>query len=194
MPKLRNTSIGFTLAELLIALMILGVIATFTIPKIIISQQTSRFNAVAKENISAISAAFTQAQHLGAVTTNTTLGAITQYLNYVSLDSSSNIDGFTGTGLGTCTSTLICLRMHNGSIIRYRTDASFGGTSTTHGLWFHIDPDGVYSGTTDGPGKLMLGFIYYNGRVIDGANIPATTNTFGSYTASTTYTPDWFSW
>ncbi|MCE3234370.1 MAG: hypothetical protein K0Q50_550 [Vampirovibrio sp.] len=117
MPKLRNTSIGFTLAELLIALMILGVIATFTIPKIIISQQTSRFNAVAKENISAISAAFTQAQHLGAVTTNTTLGAITQYLNYVSLDSSSNIDGFTGTGSGTCTSTLICLRMHNGSII-----------------------------------------------------------------------------
>jgi prepilin-type N-terminal cleavage/methylation domain-containing protein len=185
---------GFTLAELLIVLMLLGEIATFTIPKVITAQQTSRFNAVAKEDISAISAAYTKVQAAGAVTTNTSLGDITQYLNYVATDTSSTIDSFTGSGSGTCTSTMFCLRMHNGSIIRYRTDASFGGTSTTHGLWFHIDPDGVYSGTTDGPGKLMLGFIYYNGRIADGASIPASTNTYSNYTATSTYTPAWFSW
>lgn len=86
MPRLRHASIGFTLAELLISLMILGLIATFTIPKILITQQTLRFNAVAKEDISAISAALTQAQYMGTLTTNTTIGDITQYLNYVSLD------------------------------------------------------------------------------------------------------------
>ncbi len=39
---------GFTLAELLMALAILGVIATFTIPKILGAQQSSSSNAKAK--------------------------------------------------------------------------------------------------------------------------------------------------
>ena len=40
---------GFTLAELLIALTILGVIAIFTIPKVLQSQQDTRYSAAAKE-------------------------------------------------------------------------------------------------------------------------------------------------
>lgn len=46
---------GFTLAELLISLAILGVIATFTIPKILANQQNSQKKAVFKESISAVS-------------------------------------------------------------------------------------------------------------------------------------------
>ena len=46
---------GFTLAELLIALTILGVIATFTIPKILHSQDNAQRAAVFKETIAAYS-------------------------------------------------------------------------------------------------------------------------------------------
>ena len=45
---------GFTLSELLIALGILGVIATFTIPKILNSQANSQKTAVFKEAIATV--------------------------------------------------------------------------------------------------------------------------------------------
>lgn len=53
----RVTLEGFTLAELLIALLILGEIATFTIPKILSSSQNAQKNAVFKETIGALSEA-----------------------------------------------------------------------------------------------------------------------------------------
>lgn len=48
---------GFTLAELLIALTILGLIATFTIPKILVSQQKQTYNVAEKEAIASVSSA-----------------------------------------------------------------------------------------------------------------------------------------
>lgn len=47
--------LGFTLAELLIALTILGVVATFTIPKILSSQQNDKKKAVFRETIAMFS-------------------------------------------------------------------------------------------------------------------------------------------
>jgi prepilin-type N-terminal cleavage/methylation domain-containing protein len=51
---MRNASLGFTLAELLIALGILGVIATFAIPKILVAQQDTKRKAVLKETMAAL--------------------------------------------------------------------------------------------------------------------------------------------
>lgn len=45
---------GFTLAELLIALAIMGVIATFTIPKVLSSQNNAKKNALFREAIAAL--------------------------------------------------------------------------------------------------------------------------------------------
>ena len=190
----RTRHTGFTLAELLIALAILGVNATFTIPKIITAQQNSTYNTIAKEDISAIAGAYQNAQMAGLVSSGTTLGVITQYINYAATDTSTTIDDVTTAGSQTCNATLPCLKMHNSSLIRYRANASFDGTSTTHALWFHIDPDGAYSGTTNGAGKLLVMFIYYNGKIVDEANIPSTTNSYAAYTAAATNTPSWFSW
>jgi prepilin-type N-terminal cleavage/methylation domain-containing protein len=40
---------GFTLAELLIALALLGIIASFTIPKVLESSTNAKYKAMAKE-------------------------------------------------------------------------------------------------------------------------------------------------
>lgn len=148
---------GFTLAELLIALSILGVIATFTIPKILASQQTQQYNAVAKENIGAMISAYQQLKTNGLLSTSTTYGAFTPYLNYVAADTSGiwSMDSVPTMGTITCNaSNYACLKMHNGSMIGYRVDVSFGGSNTTNAIHFVIDPDGrVTDGTTNGPGK-----------------------------------------
>lgn len=59
------------MAELLIALAILGIIVTFAIPKILSSQQDGSNNAIAKEAAAAISAAFKQHKLNGLVSTST---------------------------------------------------------------------------------------------------------------------------
>ena len=51
----KRKAIGFTLAELLIALLVLGVIATFTIPKILQNQQDQRKKSIYRETIAALS-------------------------------------------------------------------------------------------------------------------------------------------
>ncbi|MCE3235965.1 MAG: hypothetical protein K0Q50_2145 [Vampirovibrio sp.] len=58
MPQARYP--GFTLAELLISLSILGIIATFTIPKLLMNQRVSAYNASAHESAASISGAYQQ--------------------------------------------------------------------------------------------------------------------------------------
>ena len=109
---------GFTLAELLIALAILGVIATFTIPKVITAQQNRQANSIAKEAASMIAAAYQQALLSGTWTTNTASSALSQYMNYVSvLPSGSSIDRDPGNGGTGCVSNGVCLKLHNGGQI-----------------------------------------------------------------------------
>ncbi|MCE3236435.1 MAG: hypothetical protein K0Q50_2626 [Vampirovibrio sp.] len=59
MTGLFNPKAGFTLAELLVSLAILGVIATFTIPKVLYTSQNAQKQAVLKETISSLQAVFT---------------------------------------------------------------------------------------------------------------------------------------
>lgn len=188
----RPTS-GFTLAELLIALAILGVIATFTISKVLTGSQNSQFNAVAKEDIAMVTGALQTAQLNGT----TKISDLTPYMNYTKVETTQTIDDITGGWSFVCngTANIFCIRLHNGSVMRYRDNASFGGSTAANGIWFQIDPDGkVTDGTTNGPGKMLVMFLYYNGRVIDGANIPTTTNSLATYTANSNNTPTWFQW
>jgi prepilin-type N-terminal cleavage/methylation domain-containing protein len=196
----RNSPVkkGFTLAELLISLAILGVIATFTIPKILSTQGDSRFKAVAKENVATVAAAYQAYSLSNEITGNETFSAFTPYMNYVALDSSSTIDATEGNGSVACFGDYRCLRMHNGSMIRYRhASGSFNGTNTTNAIWFYVEPDGVYSGTTNGPGKSAQFFLYTNGRIVDSGNmLPNTCNSeHCPFTAvEQGAVPAWFSW
>jgi prepilin-type N-terminal cleavage/methylation domain-containing protein len=186
---------GFTLAELLIALAILGVIATFTIPKVLYAQQNAKYNAIAKEAMSTISAAYQQAQFAGIVSSSTTAGDLTPYMNFVATDTSTLIDDWqTGTTWG-CDSSVRCLKLHNGAILAYdnRTFTGRpGSVAKDNLLLFQIDPDGVYSGTTNGPGKALAIVLYYDGGIGTQGN-PRPNSNYSTW-GSPSYEPPWFSW
>jgi prepilin-type N-terminal cleavage/methylation domain-containing protein len=113
MQLAKNRLAGFTLAELLIALMILGVISTFAIPKIITTQQMMANNAKAKEVIATISGAYQAAQSNGIITGSSKATDLLPYMNYLSIDTSSQIDWPVGTsGPATCSGTDKCLNLH----------------------------------------------------------------------------------
>lgn len=164
MMTVKKRQLGFTLAELLIALSILGVIASFTIPKILNSQQDQRYNAIAKEAASAISGAYQK--HVNTVGYNSTfaLSELASYLNYLKRDTTSLIDSYPGQGSLDC-STWQCYVLANGATIAFDPGQTFGATDDLAITYFFIDPNGTYSGTTDGPDKSVCFFLYYGGRI-----------------------------
>lgn len=190
---------GFTLAELLIALTILAEIATFAIPKILTSQQNRQYNAEAKEVIAMVAAAYQQYQLNNTVTSSFGIKDITQYMNYVAIDTTTTIDLWQTKGTESCGAySGICLRLHTGAYLKYwPADDTFGGTASTNAVPFLIDPDGkVTDGTTNGPGKSVYVWLYTNGRIVDNGNtLSGTTYTGGNPpVADPSTVPPWFSW
>ncbi len=174
---------GFTLAELLISLAILGVIATFTIPKILSSSANGQNTAIAKEVASMISAAYsTYTLNNGAATT-VKPGDLTQYFNYVSTTTSGTLSAATsGTALQTCSATLPCISLHNGGVVQWDTAQTFSGSTTTHAVTFNLDPDG-----TGAQGRITF-WQFYNGRFTTGGQLAGITPTSSAITLTTTTT------
>jgi prepilin-type N-terminal cleavage/methylation domain-containing protein len=195
-PKIRKSALGFTLAEILITLTILGVIATFSIPKIINAQQNQSYNAKAKEAAAMVTAAFQIAKAEGNISSASNFSSLTGYMNYLAVDTTTVIDALQTTGSSTCTSgEMRCLRLHNGAMLRYSDWRSFGGTNTTNAIWFEIDPDGAYIGTTNGAGKAIQFWMYYNGRISTYGTVQSNTcNSWGCINPNPAYDPPWFSW
>ena len=191
---------GFTLAELLICLVILGEIATFTIPKIVTSQQNNSYNAKAKEAIATIAAIYSSYTVKNGYSANLGIGDLTPYMNYIAVDSVSVIDSYYGDGgvtLNCNSDSGGCLKLHNGAYIKYWSAATFGGTATNNGIPIVLDPDGkVTDGTSTGSGKSIYLFLYYNGRVVDLGNLVPNTSwsTNSNWQANPAQVPPWFSW
>lgn len=184
---------GFTLAELLIALVILGVIATFTLPKVL-GSNTRQWNAAAKETVLMIDGAYAAYQMNNMVTASFDAPDLSPYMNYVSVQTSGTIDHVVGFTTITCDSTSPCLRLHNGGTLQV-VDANMSGTSSTNATYFHFDPDGKYSGSTTGNGKALQLFLYYNGQITSRnyAQNPSCTELFCPL-VPTFVDPNWFSW
>ena len=195
-PRIDKGSQGFTLAELLIALTILGEISAFTIPKILSAQQNQTNMAKTKEAIGMVSAAYQQLQLSGTVTSATTADSITPYLNYVAMDTSGSLidDSPTFTSR-TCNAGGPCLRLHNAAVLQYESGTSFAGTGSGNVLFYFIDPDGVYSGSSSGNNKSVRITVYYNGRISSlGQGSGSLCNSSYCLGASPAWDPSWFIW
>ncbi len=183
---------GFTLAELLIALVILGVIVAFTIPKLLIYQRDSAYNARAKETVAMISGAYQQYIRAKGPNVNMTLDDLTPYMNYASI-SAGTFDGTQGYGTAACSN---CLLLHNGGVLFQ--GETFRDTNTTSAAYFYFDPDAKNnSSTTDAPGKAITFWIYYrSGRITthDGIDLPTCALSQCWSTTQSAHVPPWFSW
>jgi prepilin-type N-terminal cleavage/methylation domain-containing protein len=194
---------GFSLAELLITLAILGIISVFTIPKLLQGQQDSTYRANAKQAVSALQAAYQAYRYDNTVTAATKAADILPYLkNYVKIENSGDFDETPGSWQATCGSvsgdgTLTCYRLHSGAILEATSLNSFNGTATTNAVYFYLDPDGKYSGTTNGPGKSVVFFLYTDGKIKSWGNVyPNTTSgsMLGTYNPTPANDPTWWSW
>ena len=197
---MHKNTIGFTLAELLIALLILGVIATFTIPKVLQRQQNSRDNAVAKEAAGMISGAYQAYKQNNTPTAAFNGSMLTPYMNYVSIDSTNTIDHFPNIPFPTVNcagGVYLCLRMHNGSTTYMSTGNTFGGTGNLNMVQLCSEPDGRLTGASGDTGKAVCFALYYHGKLTTLGQIEPGSTCAGGLcppALDPSFDPDWFSW
>jgi prepilin-type N-terminal cleavage/methylation domain-containing protein len=193
---------GFTLAELLISLALLGVIATFTVPKVLNAQQISKNKSIGKEAAAAISEAYAAYKLNNAPNDLTSPFHLAPYLNYVTIHTSGTINQGGGTNL--CSGfggNANGYRLHNGAVLAvYNTNFRFGGTTNTHAIIFVLDPDGSCQSTMDTTYHPVYLYLYYDGKIRDRENIVPDTQTYwGAGVVSHNPVPpghdtNWFNW
>lgn len=183
---------GFTLAELLIVIAVLGIIASFTIPKILEAQSNKERTAITKEAASLIPAAYKLLLLDGSISPYTTIGQMTGYINYSNLDTSTTIDHAPGSSENNCAdSDITCLRMHNGAILLFKNDVRLNGLHNTNAINFTVDPDGTFTGDNDS----VEFFIYFGGRLNSRGHILSnTTNSDGTFNPDPSADPSWYQW
>lgn len=193
---------GFSLTELLIALGILGIIATLTIPKILNANQANTFNVRGREAVSMIINAYTQHKTARGITPSTRSADLTPYMHFLATDNTSTIDAGQGTStvIDCSVAGYHCLKLHTGGLLFYRSDTAFGNNKSTNAIYFYFDPDGKHSGTgnSTGPGKSALLMLYYDGELRSFKNVrPNSICSAGCGTGvnpTPAREPDWLKW
>jgi prepilin-type N-terminal cleavage/methylation domain-containing protein len=190
-PKPVSRFQGFTLAELLIALAILGVIATFTIPKVLTAQQNQQKIAASKEVIAMLSGVYQQYTSANGYSASTSMNAMTPYMNYASVLTTGQMDDtWTNNNVKDCSSGFTCLKLHNGGTLFFDNGVNFAGTGGSNGIRVYFDPDSVRLTTPES--KSLLIILFYNGKISTWAQTGAFTDSKGM--SGVGGDPVWFNW
>lgn len=189
MPGPSLSRPAFTLAELLIALAILGIIATFAISKVVSAQHNMRRIAVAKEAAASLSQALLLYKMQNGITAATRDEDLIPYLNYAKRDTTSIVDDNPPWVSLDCAS-VTCLLLHNGGTLIMQ-GINFGGTTDKHAIAVVFDTDNSYSGLPQGDALAI--FLYTDGKVRTDENIePDTIIGWGARPPGVD--PGWFHW
>jgi len=190
----KTCSSGFSIAEILICLALVGILAVFSVPHLtsmVGADLSSKQTAKAKSAALMIAIAYDRykAANSSTVPASFVFSDMQAYLNYVKVDSSNTIDTSTGASLGCSGAGKQCLMLHNGGTIYYNTTVTFGGTNTTNAIWIGFDPDGTRNG------QPSLGMaLTYGGFVKSYGNIDQTYYYYSATTTAIAAAPDpaWF--
>jgi prepilin-type N-terminal cleavage/methylation domain-containing protein len=167
-PKLQplGYSAGFTLAELLIVLTILGTIATYTIPKVLISQQNSQRNAVLKETIATLDSTLYNLTLTDTVTDNTDLLPVVQSkINYVKLCPSNTpiADGCWDAAMGNPglqNNNYVSFTLANGAYVLGLGNGTNSTLLTGKYTQYAIDWNGPAGPNLEGSDQIYLQYCY----------------------------------
>ncbi len=187
---------GLTLAEVIIALVLLAVLATILLPPQLINTGEAKLLNQAKEVASELSLAYISLANLADTTDATTTADVIARANYVRIvnNGSQSIqvrfrvaDGQPDQGcdstsgvlcISTCTATKPCLVMQNGGLLQYDADANFNAITfpapppppyNRYALRFLFDPDGSTPIQT-----ASVFYLFFGGRVSTEQNIDRT--------------------
>jgi len=160
----HRISRGFTLAELLIALLILVEIATFAIPKILYTVENQKKTAIFKETISTISGIFYQGYVQVIIKSETNGSYLMDRINAVKLcDTNATTQGCWTSGGPESTKAGIVL--HNGAAITGLNDN--GGTNNA----FVLDWNGPVGNNIQGDDQIYFQMCYGSSSCVAGGNI-----------------------
>ncbi|MDX2086157.1 MAG: type II secretion system protein [Candidatus Melainabacteria bacterium] len=198
----QRTGSGFSLVEVLIAVGLLGLIAAFTIPKLLDGgTKNTQYRKVVQAASVILTSAYAQYKLDNTVSASTSSIDLVPYMDNVEVidNASLTVDDTQGQPSVSCDTEwgddILCIRMKNGGVIHFIKNHSFAGTGSLNALFFHVDPDGKYSGSNNGPGKSMSLFLYYDGRMKSFGEItPGTINSVTTFNPTPSEIPSWFSW
>jgi prepilin-type N-terminal cleavage/methylation domain-containing protein len=189
---------GFSIAEVLICVALIGILAAFTVPPILKgtnTDQTSKYNAMVKGVAVMISTAYERykAANGGAVPTTMTADNLMPYMSYSSnMASTQQLDTHAGDGgiASNCTPSNgnqpgNCYGLHNGGALWSDTNSNFGGSTTLNVIYFRFDPNAKYDGVVnDAPGMAIQLALYYDGYVKTRGTL-RTNSTYYSFSSGT---------
>jgi len=149
---------GFSLAEALVSITLLGVLATILMPMLYNNVGNDKLYHASIEGIAEIALAYSKYQKQNMPDANTTATAILLNMNYVRLINNGVMSVQLNGNDYACNNVTPCYLLHNGALVMFDADERFGGTGfNTNALHFILDPD------ADGPNNGISLLMYFNG-------------------------------